>query len=162
MTHELRRNDLEITDAEQIEPLLHAARYATVALADGAQPYVVTLSCGYDSARRRLCFHVAPKGRKLDIIAVNPLACVTIVADKGYLKGECAHPYDSVVAFGRMRLLEDADEVREAMRVLMHQLESPDAASALWKHHDLDRDEALVRFRMLVFEIEDLTAKSGQ
>ena len=37
-----------------------------------------------------------------------------------------------------------------------------DAASALWEHHDLDRDEALGRFRMLVFEIEDLTAKSGQ
>ena len=162
MTHELRRNDLEITDAEQIERLLHAARYATVALADGAQPYLVTLSCGYESARRRLCFHVAPKGRKLDIIAANPLACATIVADKGYLKGECAHPYDSVVAFGRMRVLEDAGEVRGAMRTLMAQLESPEAQVALWKKHDLDTDAALSRFRMLVFEIDDLSAKSGQ
>lgn len=162
MTHQLRRNDLEITDAEQIERLLHAARYATIALSDGAQPYLVTLSCGYDAARCRLCFHVAPKGRKLDVIAANPLACVTIVADKGYLKGECAHPYDSVVAFGRMRPLEDAEEVRAAMRVLMGQLESVEAVSALWEHHDLDGDAALARFRMLVFEIEDITAKSGQ
>ena len=162
MTHELRRHDLEITDAEQIERILHNARYATVALAEGAQPYLVTLSCGYDAAQRRLCFHVAPKGRKLDIIANNPLACATIVADKGYLEGECAHPYDSVVLFGRMRLLEDAGEVRAAMRTLMRQLESGDAESALWERHDLDSDEALVRFRMLVFEIDDLSAKSGQ
>ena len=162
MTHELRRNDLEITDAEQINALLHAARFATIALAEGSQPYLVTLSCGYDEARHRLCFHVAPKGRKLDIIAANPLACATIVADKGYLEGECAHPYDSVVAFGRMRLLEDAEEVRDAMRTLMGQLESPAAVSAVWERNNLDTDEALVRFRMLVFEIDELTAKSGQ
>ena len=162
MTHELRRHDLEITDAEQIERILHDAKYATVALADGAQPYLVTLSCGYDAAKHGLCFHVAPKGRKLDIIAVNPLACATVVADEGYLEGECAHPYHSVVLFGRMRLLEDAGEVRAAMRILMGQLESAQAEAALWERHDLDSDDALIRFRMLVFEIDDLKAKSGQ
>ena len=162
MTHELRRYDLEITDAEQIERILHRAKYATVALADGAQPYVVTLSCGYDAARHRLCFHVAPEGRKLDIIADNPLACATVVAEKGYLVGQCAHPYESVVLFGRMRLLEDAEDVRTAMRTLIGQLESADDEAALWQRHDLDSDAALVRFRMLVFDIADLSAKSGQ
>jgi nitroimidazol reductase NimA-like FMN-containing flavoprotein (pyridoxamine 5'-phosphate oxidase superfamily) len=162
MTHELRRYDLEITDAEHIERLLHGARYATIALADGSQPYIVTLSCGYDAAKRRLCFHVAPKGRKLDIIADNPRACAIVIAEQGYLAGQCAHPYESVVLSGRLRLLEDAADVRAAMRTLIGQLESPDDGAALWERHDLDNDEALVRFRMLVFEIEDLSAKSGQ
>ncbi len=45
------------------------------------QPYVVTLSCGFDAANRRLCFHVANSGRKLDIIARNPKACATV--DRG-------------------------------------------------------------------------------
>ena len=58
MTHELRRADREITDPAEIDRILSAAKYATIALADGAQPYVVTLSCGFDAGRQRLCFHV--------------------------------------------------------------------------------------------------------
>jgi len=162
MTHELRRNDLEITDAAEIDRILSAARYATLAVADGEQPYAVTLSCGYDSARSRLCFHVARQGRKLDIIAANPRACATVIGDLGYKVGECAHPYESVVMFGRLRLLDDPDEARSAMRVLVTQLESPEAEAEIWERNQLDAPEALLRFRMLVFEIDDLTAKTGQ
>jgi len=162
MTHELRRHDLQISDTAEIDRILLAARYATIALADGDQPYAVTLSCGYDATRRRLCFHVAPKGRKLDIIAANPLACVTVVCDLGYKVGECAHPYESVVMFGRMRLLEDPDDIRAGMRTLVAQLESMEAEAQIWARHKLDTPDALKRFRLLVFEIDDLTAKTGQ
>ena len=93
MVHELRRDDREITDPAEMDRILSAAKYATIALADGEQPYVVTLSCGYDPERNRLCFHVAPEGYKLDIIAANPLACATVVHDRGYKTGECAHPF---------------------------------------------------------------------
>lgn len=162
MTHELRRADRQITDAAEIDRILATAKYATVALADGDQPYAVTLSCGYDPARQRLCFHCAPRGRKLDIIASNPLACVTVIDDGGYKAGECAHPFESVVLFGRMRVLDDPSDARAAMRALIGQLESTGDGAALWERHDLDSAEALARFRMLAFEIEDLTAKSGQ
>ena len=74
MSHAMRREDRAITDPAEIDRILSEARYATVALADGAEPYVVTLSCGYDARRRQLCFHVAPAGRKLDIISRNPRA----------------------------------------------------------------------------------------
>ena len=85
-----------------------------------------------------------------------------MVADRGYLVGECAHPYESVVLFGRMRLLEDPEDIRAAMRTLITQLESAEDGEGIWQRNDLETAEALVRFRMLVFEIEDLTAKSGQ
>ena len=162
MTHELRRHDLQITDPAEIDRILVAARYATIALVDGEQPYAVTLSCGYDATRQRLCFHVAPQGRKLDIIEANPRACVTVIGDLGYKVGECAHPYESVVMFGRMRLLEGADDVRVGMRILLAQLESPEAAAEIWERNKLDTAEALQRFSMLAFEIDELTAKSGQ
>jgi len=162
MTHELRRSDLAITDPSEIDRILSAARYATVALADRDQPYLVTLSCGYDPTARRLCFHVAARGRKLDIIARNPRACVTVIGDLGYLHGECAHPYESVVMDGRMRLLDDPGDVRCAMRTLIGQLETPDAAGEIFEQHGLDGDAALLRFRLLTFEIESVTAKRGQ
>ena len=162
MTHELRRSDLAITDQARIDGILSEARYATIALADGDRPYVVTLSCGYDSAARRLCFHVASQGRKLDIIARNPKACATVVRDRGYLHGECAHPYESVVMSGRMSLLDDPEDVRDAMRTLIGQLESPDAAAAIFDKHGLSADAALGRFRVLTFRIDSMTAKSGK
>lgn len=161
MTHELRRNDREITDSAQIDALLHGAKYATIALVDGEQPYVVTLSCGYDAAGNRLCFHVAPTGYKLDIIAANPRACATVVRDHGYEHGECAHPFESVVLFGRLRVLDEPDEVRAAMRILIGQLESEGDAPTIWERNKLDTAEGLVRFRMLAFDIEDMTAKAG-
>jgi uncharacterized protein len=160
--HPLRREDREITDPKQIDAILAAARYATIALADGDAPYVVTLSCGYDADGRRLYFHVAPAGRKLDIIARNARACATVVDDLGYKTGECAHPFRSVVMEGRMRLITEPAETRAAMRVLIGQLESASDGEAVYARNNLDEEAALARFRMLAFEIEHATAKEGE
>ncbi len=162
MTHPLRRIDREVTDPDEIDRILAEARYATVALADGGEPYVVTLSCGFDSSARRLLFHVAPAGRKLDIIAHNPRACVTLVEDLGYKNGECAHPYRSVVMTGRMRLITDPAETRAAMRVLIGQLEPAEETDATYLRTNLDDDATLARFRMLEFAIEETCAKEGE
>ena len=162
MPHPMRRHDRAITDPAVVEELLRGARIATIALADGDEPYIVTLSCGYDAAHRRLCFHVASAGRKLDIIARNPRACVSVVADLGYKSGECAHPFQSLVMEGRIRLLDDRDEARIAMRTLIGQLEGADSVDELFAHHELDGDAVFRRMSVLVFEIEDITAKEGE
>jgi nitroimidazol reductase NimA-like FMN-containing flavoprotein (pyridoxamine 5'-phosphate oxidase superfamily) len=161
MAHPLRRADRQITDAAEIDRLLSQARYATIALADGDEPYVVTLSCGFDAPNQRLCFHVANTGRKLDIITRNPKACATVVADLGYQFGGCAHPFESVVMNGTMRLIEDPDDIRAGMRALIGQLESPSDAEAIIARNKLGTDDALKRFRLLTFEIGDVTAKRG-
>lgn len=162
MTHLMRRHDCEITDPAIIDEIISAGRYATIALCEGDEPYVVTLSCGYDAERRRLCFHVATSGRKLDIIAGNPRACATIVDDLGYKHGECAHPFRSVVMTGTMRLADDPEDIRAGMRTLIDQLETPADADALFARHKLDTDEGLKRFRLLVLEIEGVSAKQDE
>ena len=48
------------------------------------------------------------------------------------------------------------------MRVLIGQLESREDAAEVYARNQLDDDAALARFRMLVFEIEDLSAKEGE
>lgn len=161
MSH-LRRQDRAITDPADIDRILTGARFATVALAEGDQPYAVTLSFGYDAARRRLCFHVANAGRKLDIIAKNPRACVSVVRDLGYQAGQCAHRFESVVMTGDMRVLDDPEDIRLSMRALIGQLEAAEPAVEVWERNALDTAGALKRFRALVFEIEDVTAKRGQ
>lgn len=162
MTHPMRRHDCAITDPATIDEILSAGRFATIALCDGDEPYVVTLSCGYDAERKRLCFHVATAGRKLDIIAKNPRACATVVQDLGYKHGECAHPFRSVVMTGVMRVVDDAEDVRAGMRTLIGQLETPSDAESLFARHKLDTDEGLKRFRLLVLEIDDVSAKQDE
>ena len=63
---------------------------------------------------------------------------------------------------GAMRLLEDPEEVRAGMRVLIGQLESASDVRAVFDRNALDSDAALKRFRLLVFEIEHLEAKRGE
>ncbi len=162
MTHSMRRHDCEITDPSTIDEILSAGRFATVALCDGNEPYVVTLSCGYDVALNRLCFHVATAGRKLDIIAKNPRACATIIDDLGYKYGACAHPFRSVVLGGTMRLVEDPDDIRAGMRSLIDQLETPADAEAIFERHNLETDEGLRRFRLLVLDIDHVSAKQDE
>jgi len=159
---QLRLKDREITDPVVIDQILGAGRFVTIALCDGTDPYVVTLSYGYDAPGRRLCFHSARAGRKADIIAANPRACATVVVDRGYAHGECAHPYRSVVMTGHMRVIDDTAEAREAMRVLALHLEGPDQMQEVWNRNGLADDAAFGRVSMLEFRIESLCAKQGQ
>ncbi|NTW29158.1 MAG: hypothetical protein HGA39_07330 [Coriobacteriia bacterium] len=161
MSH-LRRQDRAITDPAEVDRILSAGRFVTLAMVDGDEPYAVTLSYGYDCERHRLCCHVAPIGRKLDIVAANSRVCATVVEDLGYLAGECAHPFASVVLTGMARVLEDPDDVRLAMRTLIGQLESAEDAAAVWERNHLDADAVYTRFRVLVIDIGTVSAKRGQ
>ena len=161
MSH-LRRKDREITDPGHIDRILMGGRFVTIALADGAMPYVVTLSYGYDAAAGRLCFHAAKAGRKLDIMARNPVASATVILDLGYRAGECAHSYESVVMSGTLSAIHDPDDARAAMRVLVGHLERPEDLEEVWTRNALSDDAAFGRFTMLEFAIDEVCAKQGQ
>ena len=95
-----RRTDRTLADPADVRRIMHDGQYATFALCDGPEPYVVTLSYGWDQDADRLYFHVAHEGHKLDIVRANPRACGTIVLTEPYNQGECEHPYRSVVMRG--------------------------------------------------------------
>ncbi len=155
----MRRQDRAITDPHTIERILTEGAFAAVALVDGTEPYVVTLSYGYKAEPRRLYFHVAHEGRKLDIIAANPRACVTIVAENGYSDGECEHPFESLVIFGTMRLITDPAEKLEAIHTLVDHLE-PDS-EAYWSSRSWTLEQRLGGFSALCLDIDEITAKAG-
>src|SRR5665647_2210039 len=126
--HHVRRHDRELTDPEALVSVLKRGRYAAVAMCDHGEPYVVTLSYGFDAGRHALYFHVAPEGRKLDAIAADPRVCATVVIDGGYEQGECKHNYESVVLTGRMAVVTGVEEARHGMRTLTDQFEGRAAA----------------------------------
>lgn len=159
MGYHMRRKDREIVDEERVRGILARGRFATFALCDGEEPYAVTLSYGYVPTESRLYFHVAHQGMKLDVIRRNARACGTVVVAADYQQGECAHPYESVVMRGRMRLLDREEEKRHALRTLVEHLE--DDPDAYWSGRDLDDAKRLDSFTGLCFEIEHMSAKEG-
>jgi len=159
MSYHVRRKDRAIADPLEVDAIIRSGRYCAIALVDGEEPYVVTMSYGYDDSANRLYFHVANEGHKLDIIGRNPRACATIVQEDGYTAGTCEHPYKSVVLRGAMRVVEDAEEQRRALRVLVgHQEDEP---AEYWASRGLDEERHYSRFTALAFEIEHITAKQG-
>lgn len=157
--YHVRRTDREITDPAWVESIIERGRYCTIALVDDGEPYVVTLSYGYAAEVRRLYFHVAHEGHKLDIIAREPRACGTIVVEGGYVDGACEHPFESVVFRGRMRLVADADEKLRAIQTLVSHLESD--PQAYWDSRSWKLEDRIKGFSALAFEIESVTAKQG-
>lgn len=158
-SYHVRRTDRELTDPSDLTSVLLQGRFATIAMCHAGEPYLVTLSYGYDAERSALYFHVAPTGRKLDALAENDRVCATVILDGGYEQGACRHHYVSVVLTGRMAVVRDADEARHGMRVLLGQLEND--PEQVWEHNRLDA--AAVYERMLVarLDVESVTGKAG-
>lgn len=159
MPYHLRRTDREITEPDRIEALIREGQYTTIALADEHGPYAVTLSYGYEPDSGRLYFHCAADGRKISALTGDSRACASIVHDRGYKMGECAHPYESVVLHGRLRRVEDAEEKLHGLRVLIEHLEDhPDAFS----HMGFDDPKRADGVTVLCFDIESRSAKQGE
>jgi nitroimidazol reductase NimA-like FMN-containing flavoprotein (pyridoxamine 5'-phosphate oxidase superfamily) len=157
--YHVRRADREITDPVELDSILTRGTFATVAMCHDGEPYLVSLSYGYDASRRALYFHLATTGRKIDALAADPRVCATIVIDGGYERGVCEHHYESVVLTGRMALVDDADEARHGMRMLIEHLE--DDPSDVWERQALDRPETWRRLRVARLDIEEITGKAG-
>lgn len=157
--HLHNRPDREITDPATIDEILTNGKFATIALCRNNEPYIVTLSYGYDRINQTLYFHCAPTGLKIDFIEMNSAVCITIIEDGGYVRGECAHHFRSVVMWGNLVKTENPDEQRHGMKTLLHHLE-PDNDVAAQK---LAKSEAFYqRMEILKFEIAQLHAKAGK
>ena len=159
-TYHVRRTDREITDPEALVSILKRGRFTTISMCHEGEPYLVTLSYGYDEAANALFFHTGIEGRKLDAIKADPRVCATVIIDGGYVQTKCEHPYESVVFTGRMSLVTDPDEARAGMRVLLGHLE--DEPQDVWDRNRLDSDTRFDRMRVARLDIEHLTGKAGK
>ena len=123
MRHHIRRKDKEITDEALLKQVLTSAQYVTLAMVDDGEPYLVSLSHGYDEETGKIYIHSASEGKKLDVLRKNPKVWGQAMLDHGYHKGECSHLYASVMFKGKVHFIDDAEEKKHAFRVMIDQLE---------------------------------------
>lgn len=98
----MRRKDRELP-ADEAWRILEGARVAHLGLISGGHPYVVPVS--HVVLDRKIYFHSAKEGEKLDAIATNPAVCVE-ASEMGEKPGDC-FTYRSAMAFGTARTVAD-------------------------------------------------------
>jgi len=122
--HHLRRDDRELTNGDEIDRILTTRPYVTVAACRDGEPYLVVLTHGYDAGQRRLYFHCAADGKKIDFMKANPRVWGIAVEDLGYLDGACDHAYRTAMFGGLVGFVEDEEEKRRALELMIGQRES--------------------------------------
>jgi nitroimidazol reductase NimA-like FMN-containing flavoprotein (pyridoxamine 5'-phosphate oxidase superfamily) len=102
---------------------MERGKFVTISMCRNKEPYIVTLSYGYDKNKHALYFHAAIKGLKLDIIKENPNVCATVIEDHGYVEDQCEQHYRSVVFWGKMYIIDGLDEQKYGLDILLNHLE---------------------------------------
>lgn len=119
----IRRKEKIVTDGnEKILPF-KTAKYVTIAMCEGNQPYLVTLSHGYDEENNCIYFHCAREGKKVDILEKNREVWGQALLDKGYQQGSCDHLYHTTQFRGEVSFVEDVNEKKRALKIMISQRE---------------------------------------
>jgi nitroimidazol reductase NimA-like FMN-containing flavoprotein (pyridoxamine 5'-phosphate oxidase superfamily) len=156
MSFHVRRKDREITDSDALKQVLKSTKYVTIALCMDNEPYLVSLSHGYDEPRNCLYFHCADEGKKLVYLKANSKVWGQAVQDYG-VTDECDYAYTSVHFKGTVSLIEDLREKQHAMEVMVRQLsENPEEKLAKI------RPEKLAKTTMGRIDVSYMTGKKHQ
>jgi len=127
MTHEskyhTRHPNKEITDRSELFRIVLEQKFITLALCHDGQPYLVTVNHAFGEAPDRFYFHCSSKGRKADCLRANPKVYGQALEDNGYMAGQCDHAFRSVQFEGTARFVEDENEKRDALLMLIDQQE---------------------------------------
>lgn len=119
----VRRRDRGVDDEAWLRGKLDGAAFGVLAMADADQPLVNVNLFGFDADRRAIYMHTARLGRTRDVIDKNPKVCF-VVAHVGRLLPadealEFSVEYESVVVFGHASVVEDPDEARHGLQLLL-------------------------------------------
>ena len=125
MNKGITKREREITDMEEILSILDKAKVLHLGLVDGDEPYVVPMNYGYlmEDGKMTVYLHGALKGRKLELMRMNPKVFFEMDCDIVPFEGKTACNYGityaSVMGRGKAVIVEDTEEKIKGLRVLM-------------------------------------------
>ncbi len=121
--NQVRNRERAVDDAAWIRSYLEESPFGILATENDGQPFLTPLNFAYDEDSHAIYFHAARTGRLFTNVAANPRTCFN-VCRMGALIAEgkaCSFDveYDSVIVFGRARLLVDAAQAARGLRLLV-------------------------------------------
>ena len=121
----MTKRERQVTDPMQIRRILDTGKVLHLGLAVNDEPYVVPMNYGYtmEDGKLVLYLHCAHQGKKLDMIRANSRVFFEIDCDHKPFEGEkpCQYGlvYSSVMGRGTASIVEDVEEKKQAMTILM-------------------------------------------
>lgn len=106
------RNKINEIDRAATEALLQSNRRGILAMnSDNGYPYAIPINYFYDCDKKKIYFHGAKAGHKVEALRTSDKVCFTVYGNERIDESESWAPYvQSVVVFGRCRLLEAGSE----------------------------------------------------
>lgn len=150
----MRRIKQQLSDEATIAILENATSGVLALVGDDDYPYAVPISYVYVDGK--LYFHTAMAGHKVDAIRKCDKASFCVVDQDEVHGHEYTTYFRSVIAFGRVHLIEDQDEKVAAARMLGNRY-NPNSDDEL----DKELEKGLSRMMMIRFDIEHVTGKEA-
>ncbi len=117
---------ISVTDQKSIDEIIAKADVCYMGMVEeNDKPYVVAMNFGYRD--RTFYFHTAKTGRKVEIWKKNPDVCLTLdilhALNKRHEHVACSYSmkYKSVMAFGKLEIVDDPELKREYLNLIMKQ-----------------------------------------
>lgn len=155
MFRDLRRKKQMISQAECIEILERGHTGVLAVLGDDDYPYAVPLNYVYHEGK--LYFHSAKSGHKLEAIAKHDKASFCVIDEDVLMPQEFTTYFRSVIAFGRMQMVEDDSKRQEALEALCHRLSPFESEASV--QEAIEKGKAFTA--ILALEIEHLSGKEA-
>lgn len=156
MFREMRRKKQMLAKEECLEILKQSSCGVLSVLGEDAYPYAVPLSYVYDQGK--IYFHSALEGHKLDAVKKHPKASFCVIAKDDVVPEKYTTYFKSVIAFGKIRILDHEQEKRNAIQKLTLKYAPDDTA----EKRNLEIDRLWNTFCMLELTIEHLSGKEAK
>jgi len=120
MFRELSRKHKQLPMEVCIEVLKNETRGVLAVLGDEEYPYAMPMNHWYHEADGSIYFHCGKTGHRLDALKKHDKVSFCVY-DEGYREeGNWALNVKSVIVFGRIRIVEDMEQIVEITRLLSH------------------------------------------
>ena len=151
----MRRKRQQLTEEKSIGILQKSTAGTLALLGDNGYPYAVPISYVY-ADDGKLYFHSALSGHKIDAIRNSDKASFCVIDQDEVHPEKYTTYFRSVIAFGRIHIIEDEQEKLATARLLGDRY-NPNQEEALQK----ELEKGLSRMVMIRFDIEHLTGKEA-
>lgn len=116
MFREMRRSKQRLPREVAVEILERNTSGVLALSGDQGYPYAVPMSYVY--AEKKIYFHSAKNGHKIDAIQRNEKASFCVIDQDQIVPEKYTTFFRSVIVFGRLRLVEDMEEMRRIAATL--------------------------------------------
>lgn len=123
--NQMRRKDREVKEPDKINEIIMSCDCCRLGLADQGSVYIVPMNFGFQevSGKRFLYFHGAESGRKMELLKKNSSVGFEMDTNHRVNPGNTAcgysFRYQSIIGTGKAALIEDIEEKKEALGLLM-------------------------------------------